>query len=306
MRRWAHFEWGMYVAVVLFAALVPVATFLIGPSYRPFYLNDASIWGAVKDETVPFLPCAFFVSVCLLAPFVFELIAVQFAIVSQPRDADARKKREYGSVDLRPAKEGEGGGGEGGDDGIEPLAGLLSATRLFLAGVCSTVLCLSLALLFKNYIAWPRPDEIHRCLGTDFALPPSTYSNRVITDPEGECQSSELAPNFSLQSFPSGHSASSLCSALFLSMYLVWRSYVLGKGKTVWWKILSHFLHFLAIITIVVSLWIGVSRIYDNRHHPWDVVAGWMIGFVSFSTISVPTAFSVHADYFANTPLFPS
>ena len=28
----------------------------------------------------------------------------------------------------------------------------------------------------------------------------------------------------------------------------------------------------------LLSLWIGASRIYDNDHHPADVVGGWMLG----------------------------
>lgn len=296
MKRWAHFEWGMYLSVALIALAVPITTTMMGMSDRAIYVNDASIWWPVKDETVPFLPCALFVTLCVIAPFVFEILVVQMAVVSQSQ-IGPRDKKEYQDMDESEKEEAAG---------HEPLSGVMSAVRLFLAGVCATVFCLSLCLLFKYYIAWPRPDEIHRCFGPDFVTPPELYNNGVITDPASQCQSSEVAPKVSRQSFPSGHSASSLCSSLFLTMYLVWRSYLFAKGRGAWFRVLGHFLHFLALIVLFTGISIGVSRIYDNRHHPWDVVAGWAIGSISFSAICIPTAFAIHDDYFARLVVLPS
>ena len=69
-------------------------------------------------------------------------------------------------------------------------------------------------------------------------------------------------------SFPSGHSSLSISFYGLLS-YLVYKSNY-QKGKKI---ILISFL-------LILSLLIGISRIYLGVHYPSDVIAGFMVGII--------------------------
>lgn len=43
----------------------------------------------------------------------------------------------------------------------------------------------------------------------------------------------------------------------------------------------------LTLSSLVVALLIGLSRISDNKHHPIDVISGWILGaFVACAIVS--------------------
>jgi phosphatidate phosphatase len=103
---------------------------------------------------------------------------------------------------------------------------------------------------FKGYVGRPRPDAIARSGGN--------LSN---------CE--ELASNSQFASFPSGHAASTMSCAVFLTLFLI--------SST------THPTHLMTIIGFGIwmfTFFIGCSRIVDHRHHPSDVVAGWVVGSV--------------------------
>jgi len=71
-------------------------------------------------------------------------------------------------------------------------------------------------------------------------------------------------------SFPSGHSSSSL-AFYGLIAYLIYKS-DLNKYKKL----------FFIISLLLLSLLIGISRIYLGVHYPSDVLAGFMVGIIYF------------------------
>lgn len=70
-------------------------------------------------------------------------------------------------------------------------------------------------------------------------------------------------------SFPSGHSALAFYAAVYIAIYLqhrmLWRGSVLFK-------------HVLQGVFIWAAWFTALSRVFDNMHHPTDVLAGGLIG----------------------------
>jgi membrane-associated phospholipid phosphatase len=122
---------------------------------------------------------------------------------------------------------------------------------------------------FKGYVGRPRPDAIERSGGD--------LSN---------CQ--EIASNSQFASFPSGHAASTMSCAVFLALFLI--------SST------TRPTHLMTIIGFAIwmfTFFIGCSRIVDHRHHPSDVVAGWVVGAV----LSLVTWYGSKDQIFASTDL---
>jgi len=75
-----------------------------------------------------------------------------------------------------------------------------------------------------------------------------------------------------MQSFPSGHSTTTLAAAVYLCLYLNAKMKVFANYHTPMWKLLVLLLPILAAVLLVGTL------IVDNTHSWWDVVAGSTIG----------------------------
>lgn len=78
-------------------------------------------------------------------------------------------------------------------------------------------------------------------------------------------------------SFPSGHSSFSMYSMLYFSIYL--QSRMTWDGS----KLLRHTLQFLAITS---SIFTGMTRISDYKHHWSDVLSGFLIGATTASLVA--------------------
>lgn len=88
------------------------------------------------------------------------------------------------------------------------------------------------------------------------------------------------------QSFPSGHSSLSMCSMLYLTLYLLGKinlaksyhgRFVLNLGRFGQLRY-APAIAIAATTFMWLSLYISISRIHDNWHHPSDVLAGSSIG----------------------------
>ncbi|XP_053694887.1 putative phosphatidate phosphatase [Sabethes cyaneus] len=111
-----------------------------------------------------------------------------------------------------------------------------------------------------HFIDTCRPDAV--CTGNEFI---STYT----------CTNTDDSLYFirdASKSFPSGHSSISVYEAVFMVWYLHRR---VPKLRS---------LMALPLAQFTIALWgmfCPLSRILDNRHHWWDVLAGAIIGFVA-------------------------
>lgn len=129
------------------------------------------------------------------------------------------------------------------------------------ATFCGFIICIGLSELWthslKLYVQRRRPNFYALCEFSTQNLQCTTLSPARL-----------LEANFS---FPSGHSSLS-CSSM---TFLVW--YFLGKlvGRTRPGAI------FVCLMPWAWSVYVGASRIVDQWHHPSDVLAGLMLGFVA-------------------------
>jgi membrane-associated phospholipid phosphatase len=103
---------------------------------------------------------------------------------------------------------------------------------------------------FKGYVGRPRPDTVDQS-GGDLST----------------CQ--EIASNSQFSSFPSGHAASTMSCAVFLALFLI-----SSTNRP------THLMTIIAFAIWMFTFFIGCSRIVDHRHHPSDVVAGWVVGAI--------------------------
>jgi membrane-associated phospholipid phosphatase len=104
--------------------------------------------------------------------------------------------------------------------------------------------------LFKGYVGRARPDAL------------ATLNGNLS-------QEKDTSANSAFSSFPSGHAASTMSCAVFLALFLV--------SST---ERPTHLTTIGAFGVWLYTFLIGCSRIVDHRHHPSDVVAGWLVGSV--------------------------
>ncbi|XP_042888721.1 phospholipid phosphatase 2-like isoform X1 [Penaeus japonicus] len=81
----------------------------------------------------------------------------------------------------------------------------------------------------------------------------------------------------SMKSFPSGHASLSVFSSIFMMVYIKQR---------IWGRSSRLLAPWIQLLWAVWTLYCCQSRIADNRHHWWDVLAGGLLGaFASFLTV---------------------
>lgn len=140
-----------------------------------------------------------------------------------------------------------------------------------------TIFLLLLQVLFgelrPHFLDTCRPDALQTCQ-------PGVY----VT--EYECTNNIDSSWFvrdASKSFPSGHSSTSFYEAIFLIWFLQARSPRIRS------KLL---LPTIQCTILLYALLCSISRITDNRHHWWDVLAGAKIGIL-FASLTV----RVHLHY---------
>lgn len=151
----------------------------------------------------------------------------------------------------------------------------------FLSGCRSSLV--SIGLIF-----WTRVDRMWfareasklKELPVDFGKT-LTWNRRFRYIAQYTCTNTEERPYFirdASKSFPSGHSSVSVYGAIFMIWYLQCRTPKLRSSMAI------------PLCQMVLATWAmfcSLSRIIDNRHHWWDVLAGAAIGAVTaFLTVS--------------------
>ena len=139
--------------------------------------------------------------------------------------------------------------------------------------ICSYFMAVALTFLVidvtKLYCGYLRPNFYDVC------QPDETYTTCTNTDDSDERGIRD--------SFPSGHAGLALAGLGSLSLFVHHRC---GVGSVPLEKAnigdhqIARLWSFLAVIPVLLALFMGVSRIHDNQHHPSDVVGGAAIGGV--------------------------
>ncbi|XP_055320089.1 phospholipid phosphatase 3-like isoform X2 [Sitodiplosis mosellana] len=122
--------------------------------------------------------------------------------------------------------------------------------------------------LRPHFLETCQPDALQTCTGESYVI-----DYKCTND----IDSSWFVRDAS-KSFPSGHSSTSFYEAVFLIWYLQMRTPKLRS------KLL---LPTLQCIFLLYACLCSISRITDNRHHWWDVLAGAKIGIIFASLVCV-------------------
>ena len=97
----------------------------------------------------------------------------------------------------------------------------------------------------------------------------------------------QLLPHPGDASFPSGHSANTMGFAW--AMFLATRPVKIGSRKSyedvpcLGWKgdgADPRIMHRIAVIAVVLSVLVGITRLYLGMHYPSDVICGLLIGMM--------------------------
>ncbi|KXN72485.1 PAP2-domain-containing protein [Conidiobolus coronatus NRRL 28638] len=120
--------------------------------------------------------------------------------------------------------------------------------------------------LLKNLVGRLRPDFIDRCIPNEASLGSTLLLTLDICT-----QTNPWTLRDGTQSFPSGHAANTFGSLLFLALYfnLIFQ---LKNSRFKWLQ------YYCFILPLSISLYVGISRIWDFRHHWEDVLVGSCIG----------------------------
>ncbi|XP_014888511.1 lipid phosphate phosphohydrolase 2 [Poecilia latipinna] len=136
------------------------------------------------------------------------------------------------------------------------LSALYKVVGTFLFGAAVSQ---SLTDLAKFTIGRPRPNFLSVCA-------PTSCSGYVVNI---NCTGSPLNVTESRLSFYSGHSAFGMYCMLFLSLYVQARM----QGK--WTRLVRPTIQFFLV---AFSLYVGYTRVSDNKHHWSDVLVGLLQG----------------------------
>lgn len=134
----------------------------------------------------------------------------------------------------------------------------------------------------KLGVGWLRPYFLAAC------APAVDASTGVVLDiGDGgpgapPCTSTAAAQKPARVSFPSGHTSMSTVSAAFAAVYLLWavatglktRSSLSPRSK----DLLVTLVLLAALAQLSFAWGIGATRLNDFRHHPADVVGGFVLG----------------------------
>lgn len=130
---------------------------------------------------------------------------------------------------------------------------------------------LMLLLIVENLIkvmsGCLRPMFLDACGLLDFCKQPANLGQYISNV---SCNSTVFPVDQLRKSFPSGHAAESMGSMAYLAFYLHKRQKDHHRLSVI----------VLQFILIIVSLYTGLTRIQENKHHPQDVLAGFLLGLL--------------------------
>lgn len=132
--------------------------------------------------------------------------------------------------------------------------------------------------ILKTVISRPRPSAFYLCnyLGYTDAVNSGNYTNYNSLMKFGKvgtfdnCYDQSMVSE-AFSSFPSGHSSMSFCSML-VTCFII-RTMLNIKNVFTFCGILSY-------SPLIISAWIAVTRVQDNKHHEDDIFAGIFIGLI--------------------------
>jgi len=225
----------------------------------PFFARDYRFWRPSQTETVP--------SWVVWATIALVYIPV-ILFLPCSRDAEVSEASMVGSAEER-SKEN-----------------VARSVRFAMWLLVALLWTLSFTEVIKSIASELRPDFAYRCLGLDAQISEVNANEVFHSDEDCVARAQALGrSSFGLRdgrrSFPSGHSSISAVSSVFVSLYITFASSIFstenihGLGR--WRSLLTQL---SSLLPMFIALGVVVSRLVDNRHHPADVTAGFVLGSV--------------------------
>jgi diacylglycerol diphosphate phosphatase/phosphatidate phosphatase len=124
----------------------------------------------------------------------------------------------------------------------------------------------------KRGFGEPRPSAFYLCdySGYTKAVDSGNYTNYYASTKFGSIGDfSKCGDNDAFMSFPSGHASTSFASMLS-SAILLHNSF----------EFQEHIFNAVYYLVLIISTFISVSRVQDNKHHTYDVSCGAIIGCI--------------------------
>lgn len=248
-RVFSSLPFGKFALAALLALTTVLFTYGFEPHQQTFFISDVSIMRPYNADTVPYW------LVIIIHP------ALMLAIV--------------------------------GTEHIFHSTGRTTATQY---AWCSALFCFGELLCFVwTYVFYgfpnmlvgrPRPDFLARCQPMGGLAPTVLYTDSVCTNVD------KSMVDHGFTSFPSGHTAFSASFAVYAFIYFHWslfrrfgfqRKSTLARGcNGITMREVNQFLRLLpCTLPLMFALYVGSTRITDNRHHYSDVLAGLMAGGVA-------------------------
>ena len=162
----------------------------------------------------------------------------------------------------------------------EEVVQRLNFLLLFFMGLCCAIFSGESAnTIIKNVVGRPRPAAFYMCnykgyadavLSGDY----STYDSLTTTNAEGHVSNCYGAYSDAWASFPSGHASMSGITMTYCTLLL--RNFLEVEDNNY-----LGFKNMVAFSPMVLAAWICVTRLIDRKHHPDDVMAGFIIGTIA-------------------------
>jgi len=140
----------------------------------------------------------------------------------------------------------------------------------------------------KFLVGRPRPDMFSRCWPDKSLLASRTFEFRrgLSMNPDDfihTCKNDSLTDEFTqnirmnsaFKSFPSGHAGYSMAGCMSVALYLIGKFGTFSKrGRS------NAVTLVLPCLLVFLSIYTGLTRLEDFKHHPGDILVGWAIGAV--------------------------
>jgi phosphatidate phosphatase len=256
--RWHRFLLDLGILVVMFAAYL-ILNNLVDPIKSGFYCNDLSVNLPFNESTVKTI---WLYVISLVGSLVFvlmsEIIRALFKL-KRPPNQQGQEKATY-TLSLMENKKLNAHELAGNVivNGVYFLFGLL------VNSLVTVSVKLSVGRLRPNFLAVCKPPT------NPYTTHCSDTQTYIIPGVDFNCTNQAQAEiDEARKSFPSGHASTTFYNIIFLILYLhrVWTNRNMGLLPQL-----------LQVALFMFAVFVSVSRVFDHKHHPSDVVAGASLG----------------------------
>ncbi|CAD5209496.1 unnamed protein product [Bursaphelenchus okinawaensis] len=216
----------------------------MGVYRRGFFCDDETIMYPMKPETIG-------LGGLLVISFVPQLVVITIT--------ESIRLYRFPTEELSSVERGR----------AKPIRLVSRVLKFYGYSLLIIVVCSFLTAVTKNAVGRLRPNFLDVCQPT-FDWRHNCTTHEYLTDYECTADRSKWAMKDARLSFFSGHSSMSMSAAMFIVVYLQSRA----AGEC--W--LNTLIPILQSISFCGAIYVGLTRIFDHKHHWSDVLTGLIVG----------------------------